>query len=129
MSAEKPLPPGVSEALESGEDLAALELLGLLEEIAWHFGALDEEEQTFAQPYSSAETDRLEPLPLVEIIEEVARRAAALPEMPDKPSDYADTLTSLGILAERLAASEEALRALRLLNGSLREILDAEGYR
>jgi hypothetical protein len=139
---EKALPKGISEALESGEERAALELLGLVEEVAWHLGALPEGEYTFPQPYSAYYADVAalrgkrpdgaspnDPLPLAQLIEEIENRSLGLLPRPEQPSDYAETLTTLGIVAETLAASEEARKVISKLNGSLRAILDAEGYR
>ena len=118
----KPLPQWAQEALETGEDLAALELLGLLEEVAWHLGALPEDSYTFPQPHS----ERLygEPRPLAQVIEEIRKRSEALPQMPEKPGDYAETLTTLGLIAEDLATSEEARKTLSKLNESLRAIIE-----
>lgn len=123
----KPLPRWAQESLETGEDLAALELLGLLEEVAWHFGALPEDSYTFPQPHSQAHLG--EPRPLAEVIEEVRKRSEALLQMPEKPGDYAETLATLGTLAEDLATSEQTRKTLSKLNESLRAIIEAEGYR
>jgi hypothetical protein len=70
-----------------------------------------------------------EPRPLAQVIEEIRKRSEALLKKPEKPGDYAEVLTTLGLVAEDLATSEEVRKTLSKLNGSLRAILDAEGYR
>jgi hypothetical protein len=95
--------------------------------VAWHFGALPEDSYTFPQPHSEEVYGA--PRPLAKVIEEVRKRSEALLQMPEKRGDYAEMLTTLGLLAEDLANSEEARKTISKLNESLRAILDAEGRR
>lgn len=125
------LPKWASEAARSGEELAALELLGLLEEIAYHLGIEPSQGFTFAQPYSTEEDfpDRpalVRARPFVEIVAEVARRAETLPGYPEEPGDLAEILTTLGILAEEIAAAEEERETFSTLTASLHRIIESE---
>ena len=136
MSAKSDPEPLSKAELARRRELAALELLALLGEVAWHFGALPKGSDTSSQPRSAQVFGK--PRPLVWVIQEVRRRSRSIHLLREKQAELnhsryekdltsigAEALTSLGLLAVDLATSEEVRRAHLKLNESLRAILEA----